>query len=228
MITNHAFDIFPDAGRPSAAAAATNIRINEADYDLADGRKGKLAVLFYVGDQDPREVLDDAVDKYTAGSDGNHKVFVDAHHNCPWARVVVSNISDMPQVSFREFLREMKIRDIIQNKDQTKGRDTHIQFLLLRVDAVVAGENHRLSVVGANPTPAAKALGGPWSLVQDLNNGQVLCGIALNRPHFGSRASDPAPPSKGPFFYGGKPRRFLTDKNRINHPPVSQGGDPRK
>ena len=126
MITNHAFDIFPDAGRPSAAAAATNIRINEADYDLADGRKGKLAVLFYVGDQDPREVLDDAVDKYTAGSDGNHKVFVDAHHNCPWARVVVSNISDMPQVSFREFLREMKIRDIIQNKDQTNGKDKHI------------------------------------------------------------------------------------------------------
>jgi len=105
---------------------SSNIRINEVDYDLADGRKGKLAVLFYGGDQDPNEVLEAAVDNYTAGSDGKHKVLVDAHRNCPWVRVVVSNISDMPQVSFREFLREMKIRDIIQSKDQTKGRDKHI------------------------------------------------------------------------------------------------------
>jgi hypothetical protein len=105
---------------------STNIRINEAEYDLAEGRKGKLAVLFYGGDQDPNEVLEAAIDNYTAGSEGNHKVLVDAHHNCPWARVVVSNISDMPQVSFREFLREMKIRTIIQNKDQTNRKDKHI------------------------------------------------------------------------------------------------------
>ena len=91
----------------------TGLSINEAEYDLEDGSKGKFAVLLYAGDEDPKFILDWAVSNYTEGVKG-YKVLIDAQLNCPWMRVVVSNINDMEQISWEAMdkiiSRELKIK----------------------------------------------------------------------------------------------------------------------
>jgi hypothetical protein len=89
------------------------LSINESEYDLKDGSKGKLAVLIYVGDRDPREVLDWAVEKYTEGSDGKYHELIDSELNCPWVRVILSNINDMEKITWQEAMRESKINKIL-------------------------------------------------------------------------------------------------------------------
>ena len=83
------------------------LRINEAEYDLKNGEKGKVAVFLYGGDEDPRPILDYAVRMYV---DGNpHHELIDAQLNCPWCRVVLSNIKDMKQENFTDYMNR-KIR----------------------------------------------------------------------------------------------------------------------
>ena len=74
------------------------MRINESEYDLANGEKGKIAVFLYNGDQDPKSILDYCVKKYVENN--NHYELIDAQLNCPWVRVVLSNINDMKQCNF--------------------------------------------------------------------------------------------------------------------------------
>lgn len=78
------------------------MRINESEYDLANGEKGKIAVFLYNGDQDPRSILDYCVNKYV--DNNNHYELIDAQLNCPWVRVVLSNINDMKQCDFDDYM----------------------------------------------------------------------------------------------------------------------------
>ena len=44
------------------------VKINETEYNLPDGKKGKLAIFFYHGNEDPRFHLDNAVKAYLASN----------------------------------------------------------------------------------------------------------------------------------------------------------------
>lgn len=72
--------------------------ISESIYDLEDGRKGKIAVLFYTGKSDPTKVLDYAVSLYVSNN-GFHQL-IDANLDNPWMRVILSNINDLKQFPF--------------------------------------------------------------------------------------------------------------------------------
>ena len=78
------------------------MRINESEYDLANGKKGKIAVFLYNGNQDPRSILDYCVKEYVV--DNNHYELIDAQLNCPYVRVVLSNIVDMKQCNFDDYM----------------------------------------------------------------------------------------------------------------------------
>ena len=71
------------------------LTINEAEYDLEKGGKGKIAVFIYVGKSDPKKVLDWAVHEYVETNGYNE--LVDANLDNPWMRVVVSDINNMKQ-----------------------------------------------------------------------------------------------------------------------------------
>ena len=74
------------------------LTINESEYNLNNGKKGKIAVLIYNGAADPTKVLDYAVHQYVQQS-GYHEL-VDANLDNPWMRVILSDINDMPQHQF--------------------------------------------------------------------------------------------------------------------------------
>ena len=74
------------------------IRIQESDISLTHGRKGKIAVITYLGEEDPVEKLDQAVSIYV-GTKG-HNQFIDINMDNPWTRVVMSGINDMEQEDF--------------------------------------------------------------------------------------------------------------------------------
>jgi len=89
------------------------LRINEAEYDLKNGNKGKFAIFLYGGDEDPEPILDWAVKNYTEGSK-NYYEFIDAQLNCPWMRMVMSNIEDMDQLTWSEIIRDKKINELLK------------------------------------------------------------------------------------------------------------------
>lgn len=74
------------------------VKIQESEFDLADGGKGKIAMLIYIGEGDPVGTLDQAVRAYV----GHHSFmeFIDINMDNPWTRMVVSGINDMKQVDF--------------------------------------------------------------------------------------------------------------------------------
>jgi hypothetical protein len=74
------------------------LTINEAYYDLANGGKGKIAVLMYAGGADPKKVLDKAVREYVQ-SNSYHEL-IDSHLDNPWMRVIISDINNMEQRDF--------------------------------------------------------------------------------------------------------------------------------
>jgi hypothetical protein len=76
----------------------SGLTINEADYDLLNNGKGKMAVLIYTGSADPKKVLDYAVSVYVQ-SEGYHEL-IDAHLDNPWMRVILSDINSMSQRQF--------------------------------------------------------------------------------------------------------------------------------
>lgn len=89
----------------------SKVRINEAEYDLENGKKGKLAVFLYAGDEDPKPILDNAICHYVDGS--NYYEFIDAQLNNPWCRFVISNINDMKQYNFNDFMVKFTRREKI-------------------------------------------------------------------------------------------------------------------
>jgi len=42
----------------------SKVRISEAEYNLENGEKGKLAIFMYGGSGDPRPILDNAISSY--------------------------------------------------------------------------------------------------------------------------------------------------------------------
>jgi hypothetical protein len=78
----------------------SGLKINEAEYELPDKRKGKIAVLMYQGNGDPKKILDHAVRIYVQ-NDGYHEL-IDANLDNPWMRVIISDINNMKQVDFDE------------------------------------------------------------------------------------------------------------------------------
>ncbi len=74
------------------------LTINESEYDLNNGKKGKIAVLIYNGSADPTKVLDYAVHQYVQ-QNGYHEL-VDANLDNPWMRVILPDINNMPQHKF--------------------------------------------------------------------------------------------------------------------------------
>ena len=76
------------------------VRISEAEYGLPDGNNGKVAVLMYHGNGDPKKILDYAVGVYVQ-KNGYHEL-IDAHLDNPWLRVLLSDINSMNQKDFDE------------------------------------------------------------------------------------------------------------------------------
>jgi hypothetical protein len=76
----------------------TGLSINEAEYDLPNNSKGKIAVFIYTGSADPKIALDYAVHTYV-GTNGFHEL-IDANLDNPWMRVIVSDINNMIQRQF--------------------------------------------------------------------------------------------------------------------------------
>ncbi|MEI7663873.1 MAG: hypothetical protein WCK34_16820 [Bacteroidota bacterium] len=74
--------------------------INESEITLQGGNVGKIAVLIYTGERDPKYVLDYAISKYVERKP--HNVLIDANMDNPWMRVIISNINDMIQEPFDE------------------------------------------------------------------------------------------------------------------------------
>jgi hypothetical protein len=73
------------------------LTINESDYRTELGT-GRIAVIMYLGNLDPKAVLDYAVELYTRGE--RYHQLIDAHLDNPWMRVIVSDINAMRQEPF--------------------------------------------------------------------------------------------------------------------------------
>ena len=94
------------------------LTINEAEYDLEDGTKGKVAVFIYYGSGDPSRVLDNAIRSYV---DGNpYYEFIEANMNNPWMRVVASNINDMKQENFEDYIKRRTRKDKLKKLNEYK------------------------------------------------------------------------------------------------------------
>jgi len=92
------------------------LSINESEYALEDGSMAKIAVFIYTGSADPGKILDWAIFKYTKGSERYHEL-MDANMDNPWMRVVMSDINNMKQQPFSNYLlsleRDKNIKMII-------------------------------------------------------------------------------------------------------------------
>lgn len=93
-----------------------DMRINEAEYKLENGEKGKIAVFLYGGSGDPAAHLNLAVSKYVG--DNNYYEFIEDHLSNPWMRVIMSDINGMKQLSFYDYIknrdRKRKLKKICQ------------------------------------------------------------------------------------------------------------------
>lgn len=84
-----------------------DVTINESEYDLENGEKGKLAVFLYGGSGDPFVNLNMAISSYVG--DNSYYEFIDANMDNPWMRVIISDINNMKQYDFNIFI-EKRIR----------------------------------------------------------------------------------------------------------------------
>ena len=75
-----------------------DIKLQESEFELADGGKGKIAMFMYTGKGDPVLALDEAVRLYV-GLKG-HMEFIDINMDNPWTRVIVSGVNKMKQMDF--------------------------------------------------------------------------------------------------------------------------------
>jgi hypothetical protein len=83
-----------------------NVKIQESTIDLTLGRKGQVAVLIYVGTDDPVATLDWAVSEYV-GTVGYNE-YIDINMDNPWTRVIISKINDMKQDDFDPTIHRLR------------------------------------------------------------------------------------------------------------------------
>ncbi len=74
------------------------VTIQESVIELTHGRKGKIAVLMYIGAEDPVVELDSAVSAYVGHS--NHAQFIDINMDNPWVRVIIYGMNEIKQEDF--------------------------------------------------------------------------------------------------------------------------------
>lgn len=74
------------------------VRISETEYKLPNKQTGKIAVLMYNGNGDPKKTLDYAVSEYVQ-TNGYYEL-IDANLDNPWMRVLLSDINSMEQKDF--------------------------------------------------------------------------------------------------------------------------------
>lgn len=74
------------------------VKIQESTIELRNGQKGKIAILIYVGDDDPIPKLDWAVSEYVESIP--YSEFIDINNDNPWVRVILSDINNMTQENF--------------------------------------------------------------------------------------------------------------------------------
>jgi hypothetical protein len=74
------------------------LTINEAEFPLENKCKGKIAVFIYIGELDPKTVLDTAVINYVDNCE--YIELIDSKLDNPWMRVIISGINDMKQELF--------------------------------------------------------------------------------------------------------------------------------
>ncbi len=82
------------------------LTINEAEYPLENGEKGKIAVFIYGGKSDPSKVLDLAVQQYVENNGYNE--LIDANLDNPWMRIVISDINSMHQEQYDSKSHKLK------------------------------------------------------------------------------------------------------------------------
>ena len=82
------------------------IKIQESSIELTQGRTGKIAVLQYVGDDDPIAKLDWAESEYVGSN--RYMEFIDVNNDNPWIRVIISDINEMNQVDFDPSIHKLK------------------------------------------------------------------------------------------------------------------------
>ena len=75
------------------------IKINESIFPLKDGTTGKIGILMYYGEGDPKISLNKAVKQYTK-SDKKYIELIDAELSNPWMRVIISGVNKMNQTDF--------------------------------------------------------------------------------------------------------------------------------
>ena len=97
-----------------------DVKINESVLTDNKGNKGKVAIFFYTGQNDPVESLNGVIRKYTEGCNRNeYGEFVEIGLNNPWCRVIVSNMDNMEFDNFNEFMKPIikarKIKKLIKN-----------------------------------------------------------------------------------------------------------------
>jgi hypothetical protein len=86
-----------------------DLTINESEYDLENGNKGKIAVFMYGGNSDPSKILNYAINEYVG--DNPYYELMDYSMSNPWMRVVVSNINDMKQESFDNYIKRRERKE---------------------------------------------------------------------------------------------------------------------
>ena len=86
-------------------AKIPGLTINESEYDLEKGGKGKIAVFIYAGKSDPKKILDLAINEYVERN-GFHEL-IDANLDNPWMRVILSNINEMHQEPYDSDVHKM-------------------------------------------------------------------------------------------------------------------------
>lgn len=74
------------------------VKINQAQYDLANGHKGRVAVILYSGTGDPKPILDAVISNYVE-NEGYHEL-IDSNLDNPWMRVILSDINNMHQEDY--------------------------------------------------------------------------------------------------------------------------------
>ena len=76
-----------------------DVKISESEYEIPNSnKKGKLAILMYQGNSDPKVFLDIAVSHYVENN-GYHEL-IDSNLDNPWMRVLLSDINSLKQDPF--------------------------------------------------------------------------------------------------------------------------------
>ena len=89
------------------------IRICESKFPLKNNIGfGVIAVFLYSGDDDPNEILNNAINKYTEGSNIDYTILMDAYLNCPWIRVIITNVKDMAEITLQQLKRDMRLKSL--------------------------------------------------------------------------------------------------------------------